>query len=443
MPGAAAAAAAASAGQPSPGSAAADPVAAAAAAATAAGELCSMLQDLARVEIQASRRNVIRNSTQLHEVQLAPGLRRNVTGESVTLGQLLSTLVAQDLTRAVLTGPSSTANLQLFGLISSLLKAYNPWAAAGAGGADPGLAEFGSGCLHVAGDTADYMFAIAVLAGAGQAGQGFLSLLSDTTVVSAPTAPTDAGSMRTPAAGGTAGSSAEQLPGSAPAVSAGAGVPAASSASAAGGNSASGNAGSTCYTAAAGSSEMVLPWVALRGRCCLIAAALAACMSGGEGLVHRAGLLLRAAKQLTMVRNWLLCEDVAQQLSRMGYEVDSVVQVLQDVDITIVESACPGSGPWDVAAVSPALEDLAQQLQAAGHALSPFATPHCCNNPWCSNVMGPSEALLVGGQGCMCGGCLTARYCSKVCQRQHWKAHKPVCKALAAATAAVAGVEGA
>jgi hypothetical protein len=33
----------------------------------------------------------------------------------------------------------------------------------------------------------------------------------------------------------------------------------------------------------------------------------------------------------------------------------------------------------------------------------------CCNNPGCSNSDGPSERALVGGKGCKCAGCRTAR----------------------------------
>jgi hypothetical protein len=152
--------------------------------------------------------------------------------------------------------------------------------------------------------------------------------------------------------------------------------------------------------------------------------------------MRRAGLLLKAAMQLTVVLGWLLGEDVAQQLSRLGYDVQAVVEVLQNVDTTAAEAAFPARRPWDSTAASETVEVLAQQLQAAGHALSTFATPHCCNNPWCSNVQGPSEAVLVGGRGCICAGCRSARYCSMVCHKQHWKAHKPVCKGPAAAAAA-------
>jgi hypothetical protein len=71
-----------------------------------------------------------------------------------------------------------------------------------------------------------------------------------------------------------------------------------------------------------------------------------------------------------------------------------------------------------------------------------FAISHVCNNPACSNVCGPSEALLVGSRSCVCAGCRTARYCGRACQRAAWRQHRPVCKALAAAAAAEAAASG-
>jgi hypothetical protein len=82
------------------------------------------------------------------------------------------------------------------------------------------------------------------------------------------------------------------------------------------------------------------------------------------------------------------------------------------------------------------LHGLVQGLHELGMTLTTFAISSVCNNPSCSNVSGPSEAGLVKGSSCACGGCRVARYCGKTCQSQHWKLHKPVCKALAAARAA-------
>jgi hypothetical protein len=56
----------------------------------------------------------------------------------------------------------------------------------------------------------------------------------------------------------------------------------------------------------------------------------------------------------------------------------------------------------------------------------------------CWNLSGPSEAQLVRGTSTKCAGCRTACYCSKECQVEDWKPHKPACKALAAAAAAAA-----
>jgi hypothetical protein len=83
-------------------------------------------------------------------------------------------------------------------------------------------------------------------------------------------------------------------------------------------------------------------------------------------------------------------------------------------------------------------ENFAQLLQAlcsVGEALSTLAISSACNSPTCTNISGPSEAGLVKGSSSTCGGCRVARYCCRTCQTQHWKLHKPVCKALKAARA--------
>jgi hypothetical protein len=78
---------------------------------------------------------------------------------------------------------------------------------------------------------------------------------------------------------------------------------------------------------------------------------------------------------------------------------------------------------------------LVQQLHALGATLSTLAISSACNNPTCSNVSWPSEAGLVKGSSTACRGCRVARCCCRHCQKEHWKLHKTVCKALAAARA--------
>jgi hypothetical protein len=82
------------------------------------------------------------------------------------------------------------------------------------------------------------------------------------------------------------------------------------------------------------------------------------------------------------------------------------------------------------------LAALVQQLQATGVMFSSIAVPNFCSNPACVNISGPTEAQLVSGRSCICAGCRTARYCGPLCQRQAWRQHTEVCKALAAAAAA-------
>jgi hypothetical protein len=114
-----------------------------------------------------------------------------------------------------------------------------------------------------------------------------------------------------------------------------------------------------------------------------------------------------------------------------------------------VDSPCEGArGCPEMAATallfSPPVKAFLQQLQAAGLALStvPGALPTAaaCNNPRCSSLLGASEQQGVSGKESRCSGCQLAFYCQRSCQKQHWGLHKPVCKAVQAATAAAAAV---
>lgn len=82
-------------------------------------------------------------------------------------------------------------------------------------------------------------------------------------------------------------------------------------------------------------------------------------------------------------------------------------------------------------------KEFAQQLREFGVVATSLVVPNFCNNPDCSNLTGASEAALVSaGRSSRRGECKKARYCSRACQELHWKVHKPVCKAIAAASAA-------
>jgi hypothetical protein len=63
--------------------------------------------------------------------------------------------------------------------------------------------------------------------------------------------------------------------------------------------------------------------------------------------------------------------------------------------------------------------DLAQQLQQFGEAVChQLPVSLWCCNPRCTNLQQQSEAELVGGKGCVCSGCHTARFCSRQCLEQ-------------------------
>jgi hypothetical protein len=87
---------------------------------------------------------------------------------------------------------------------------------------------------------------------------------------------------------------------------------------------------------------------------------------------------------------------------------------------------------------SSAVQTYMQQLTAAGVALSTLPTATACNSPCCTSLMGASEQQSVSGKASRCSACLLAFYCQRSCQKQHWDAHKPVCKAVQAALAAAA-----
>jgi hypothetical protein len=127
---------------------------------------------------------------------------------------------------------------------------------------------------------------------------------------------------------------------------------------------------------------------------------------------------------------------------------DSNGSAAADAGATATGSAGPRPGVTaaemqDIAKQMLSLE-LGQQLQQVGTALvMQLPQPLWCCNPRCSSLAQLSELALVGGKGCVCSGCRTARFCSRECLTACWtnQLHRRVCKRIAA-TAAESAVPG-
>jgi hypothetical protein len=181
-----------------------------------------------------------------------------------------------------------------------------------------------------------------------------------------------------------------------------------------------------------------LPSLLIIGRCCLLWADILSAQGedGRLALQQSEQLELRCFLHefLTAVcyaaQGWLPARSA--QLSAAGYpDPDSWLQQL-----LAAEAAAAAARQAEGDAVAAQGAALVQELRALGGASCLFAVPLFCNNPRCMSLHGETEISLVSGRACVCSGCRVARYCGRECLRQHWKQHKPVCKALAAAAAA-------
>ena len=371
----------------------------------AAGQRCALLEDLVRAEISAERL----------------GSRRSLDGTVRNLCNYLAaetSVVAKRWPWGPLIGPiiaardvTSPQALQLFGLLVSLLK-------------------LNSHAMPPA-DAIRHLSQRAVC----YAACGLLNTASDASAALAESCAMQPSSLLQPAASGAA-----------------AGPVASSTMVSAADPGAAGNDSSSSSTAAA------LPWLVLLGRCCLLSseqlqteyAQLHSAQPSSEQQAvaeaqHSSEPPQEGSRCETLMLDvvmpcasgveravewWLYTAERSAQLAALGHDAQHLLEFITGLPGPAIHAAAVCDSNTEEAAA--AVAGLVQQLRTVGQALSVFAIPHACNNPWCSNVSGPCEAQLVGGRSCLCAGCREARYCSKARQKQHWKQHKPVCKALAA-----------
>jgi hypothetical protein len=168
------------------------------------------------------------------------------------------------------------------------------------------------------------------------------------------------------------------------------------------------------------------------------------------------GTAVQGSKQLRVVLGSPVLEAHAQLASACAAAAGSVCtaqpEVLADepaaeAGVGVGHVSCGAAShkqPADVAAwqqlrSTGAGKALAESLLSFGSLLcAALPTRFCCNEPSCCCLDKPSELHLAVGKSSKCSACGTARYCVAVDQSKHWKQHKPVCKAVAAAAKATA-----
>jgi hypothetical protein len=172
---------------------------------------------------------------------------------------------------------------------------------------------------------------------------------------------------------------------------------------------------SSSHTAAAAASSaspqllqadaaVIAPWVAV-----LAHAALAV-----------ADLQQQSGVQSNLRGSTLLCgstlDGVSAHLPMVGLPEESLLQLLQQHsewlqqlhELHVRQPSSSNAVQTHAALLE--LQQLLQQLSSfAGAVIAQLPLRWACNSPGCVNLQQRSELALVGGKGCMCAGCRTAR----------------------------------
>lgn len=166
------------------------------------------------------------------------------------------------------------------------------------------------------------------------------------------------------------------------------------------------------------------------------------------------------ASWIAALKTWLEAGDTSAQLGAAGLSTEPLLKLLESTDLSLrclqrVSASNPlelmGSvftlnlGPGGAGMQQEQHLDRDKQLGLRfvnllgqlGTELNVLPLSCSCNNPLCRNLEGVGEEEGGGKQqGSLCAACHKVRYCSKACQKQQWKEHRLVCKALAEAAAA-------
>jgi hypothetical protein len=146
---------------------------------------------------------------------------------------------------------------------------------------------------------------------------------------------------------------------------------------------------------------LMVPWLVLWGRCCLI---LAQPLYFGSFAKLTAGQQL-IPTNLMCLHSWLQESNNSTQLNAAGLSSTGLLKTLEDAVIAWM-------GLRDAGGAFEHFADLARQkLHALGVSLSSLPLSWGCNNPMCTNLQGPSEEGIVRGKGHVCRACRMARYC--------------------------------
>lgn len=240
------------------------------------------------------------------------------------------------------------------------------------------------------------------------------------------------------------------------------GIPTAEAAAAAGNTSSASLGGSR----KASSSQWqvggsVLPWLVLFGRCCLQWASQLKSYNHNE-VPAQPALRCRVLQLFCLSQNplhgfffkdwWreglplfghilnavtfsLQQEGITQVLRAAGFDPDCIHRELGALR-TVCRAAYAEDKAQPDKTYSLCLNNLADKLQHVGLELTALPIPWACCNAHCVNSAGRSELRLVRGSRKTCGGCRSARFCSRDCLLQQWQRHKPVCRACKQACAA-------